>query len=127
MENIKLYQKNLTFYYFITFTLILSLILSRKFKDKLKIKIRLKELNIFLIFNITALMIIILKVPDGRFLFSYLVFCLFALTLFILNLFRKLISKRILYKSFNIMLVVLSIIFFTKNLNRILITTKVFS
>ncbi len=109
---------------FITFTLILSLILSRNFKDKLKIKIRLKELNIFLIFNITALMIIILKVPDGRFLFSYLVFCLFALTLFILNLFRKLISKRILYKSFNIMLVVLSIIFFTKNLNRILIKNE---
>ena len=109
---------------FITFTLILSLILSRNLKDKLKIKIRLKEFNIFLIFNITALIIILLKVPDGRFIFSYLVFCLFALTLFILNLLRKLISKKILYKSFNIMLVVLSIIFFTKNLNRILIKNE---
>ena len=105
---------------FIFLTIFLSLILSRNYKGNLNIESKDNKLFFLLILNLFALLIIILKIPDGRFFLGYLIYILFSIILYIYHLFRKSVSKLMLNKSMNIMLIILSIIFTLKNFNRII-------
>ena len=105
---------------FIFLTLFLSLILSRNFKGNLNNECKNNKIFFLLIFNLVALLIIILKIPDGRFFLGYLTYILFFIISYTFHLLRKSISKLMLIKSMNIMLIILSIIFTFKNFNRII-------
>ena len=66
------FYKNITkkfdlFLVFIFLTILLSLILSRNFKANLNNECKNNKLVFLLILNLVSLLIIILKIPDGRF------------------------------------------------------------
>ena len=119
------FYKNITkkfdlFLVFIFLTILLSLILSRNFKANLNNECKNNKLVFLLILNLVSLLIVILKIPDGRFFLGYLTYILFSIILYAFHLLRKSISKLMLIKSMNTMLIILSIIFTLKNFNRII-------